>query len=365
MMKLYSRSGTGALLVWEIEIRDESFEHTHLSISWGQQNCVTQIKTVFVEENQSGRDLNEQCELEMSQRISRKKQQGYTEHIPVVGAKITNALGLPKPMLAQKYKGQTIDTGHDTMWTQPKLDGNRCLIKVEDGKVTAYTRNGKIINTIHHITDELSKCFFNSKFILDGELYCHGESLQTIVSWIKRKQENTKKIKFMCYDVVEAKQYHRRHCTLEMIFLKSNGFTNLELVETTEHNYIDKEVATDMMMEYREQGYEGAIIRHGDKGYEDGKRSKSLLKVKFWQDGEFKIIGIDMSKDGHGILVCQADNTKIFKCNPPGDFDFRFYVAENPDEFIGKFVTVEYANLTAKGIPFHPIAKCMVFDKEL
>lgn len=364
-MKLYSRTGSGAVLFWGVVMKPEEFE---LEIRYGQIDGLHQIKTVNVDENQSGRGIFEQCELEMNQRIARKKQQGYTEEIPEVGAKITNALGLPKPMLARKYIGQRFDTGPGTMYTQPKLDGNRCIIKLGiDGSVTPYTRNGKEILTLSHITDELNKIkhTVTEDTFLDGELYCHGESLQTIISWVKRKQDNTSKIKFMVYDMVSPYIYNIRfHWLGEFL----DDCENIEIVKTMEHNYIDKEVAIDMMMQYREQGYEGAIIRCGDKGYEDGKRSASLLKVKHWEDDEFRIIDVVLSKDGHGIFVCEitwGDTIKSFRCTPPGDFDFRYYVADNPAEFIGKFVTVEYANLTKEHIPFHPIAKCMVEHKEV
>jgi len=360
-MILYSRSGNGEVLVWGIDMTDL----LDLEIEWGQLNGSVQTKTIIVEENQSGRDLYDQCELEMNQRISRKKQQGYTEDIPEAGSKITNALGLPKPMLAQKYKGQTIDTGPGTMFTQPKLDGNRCIIRITpEGLIEPYTRNGKHLYNMEHIVEDIEQFVPPvDDIFLDGELYCHGESLQTIVSWIKREQENTKKIKFMCYDVIMDEQYSIRYKTLKEFF--SRNFSTMELVKTMEHNYIDSEVAKTIMMEHREQGYEGAIIRYGVKGYEDGKRSTSLLKVKHWKDGEFKIVDVRVTKDGFGVFVCQMDTGNGFKCNPPGNFDFRYYVANSPRDFIGKFVTVEYANLTKDGIPFHPIAKCMVEHKEV
>jgi len=113
----------------------------------------------------------------MNQRISRKKQQGYTEAIPKVGAKITNALGLPKPMLAKKWDGKPLK---GTIFIQPKLDGNRCLIKIEDGVVFAYTRNGKEFTTINHITDEF-KGVKNRTMIIEIKDMPSGQKLKHMI----------------------------------------------------------------------------------------------------------------------------------------------------------------------------------------
>ena len=78
-----------------------------------------------------------------------------------------------KPMLAYPVSTKPIDYSKP-VFMQPKLDGVRCVIQYDAGKVTAYSRTGKEWKNIDHILAEL--CPFFSKHpnvILDGELYNH------------------------------------------------------------------------------------------------------------------------------------------------------------------------------------------------
>ena len=73
-----------------------------------------------------------------------------------------------KPMLAYPVSDKPII--YDKVSMQPKLDGVRCLIQYDDGKVTAYSRTGKVWKNIEHITLVLYR--FIEKYqnvILDGE----------------------------------------------------------------------------------------------------------------------------------------------------------------------------------------------------
>lgn len=91
-------------------------------------------------------------------------------------------------------------------------------------------------------------------------------------------------------------------------------------------------------------------------GYEDGKRSGSLIKLKAWEDQEFPIVDITASADGWAILNCLAPNGKPFTVSCPGDVPFKRYVLMNKDKFIGKDVTVQFAYWTEEGKPFHCVA---------
>ena len=46
-----------------------------------------------------------------------------------------------KPMLAYPASDKPINY-NEPVFIQPKLDGVRCLIQYDDGKVTAYSRTG-------------------------------------------------------------------------------------------------------------------------------------------------------------------------------------------------------------------------------
>ena len=91
-----------------------------------------------------------------------------------------------KPMLAYPVSNKPIDYTKPT-FMQPKLDGVRCLIQYDDGKVTAYSRTGKVWKNIEHITLGLYR-FFDKypNVILDGELYNHDfkDDFESIISMV-------------------------------------------------------------------------------------------------------------------------------------------------------------------------------------
>ena len=46
----------------------------------------------------------------------------------------------------------------------------------------------------------------------------------------------------------------------------------------------------------------------------------------------------------------------MFKVSPPGNAEERVRVSEYPMDYLGKYLRVEYAIITADGIPFHGVA---------
>jgi hypothetical protein len=103
-------------------------------------------------------------------------------------------------------------------------------------------------------------------------------------------------------------------------------------------------------------GYEGLILRTNDTGYEAGKRSKSLVKIKKWLDGEFLVTNIVPSVDGWAVLEC-THNGGFFRVSAPGTIDNKFEIMMDKENYIGRYVNVEFFEWTNDGIPFHPVAK--------
>lgn len=339
--ELFIVDNKGQLRIWSIDDVSDGFVISH-----GIYDGAIQHKHEHVPHGKVNRTLEEQIELQMDSRINKQRDKGYVDTIEqALAQRATNQLGLKKPMLAQTI--DNVDIDYSSAFVQRKYDGNRCIITNVDGHITAYSRNGKHIDSIDHILDTIRLAPGES---IDGELYAHGEKLQTIVSWIKRKQSDTRKIKFHAYDYISRSPFEERFEILKTI--KSDV---IEIAPTYEvHTY---ESVMDYFRQFREEGYEGAIVRHGLSGYEDGKRSKSLVKVKEWHDAEFKVIDIISSKDGWARLVCISPTGTIFNVTCHGDINYKVHVLDHKEDYIGKLVTVEYAYLTNDGVPFHPVAK--------
>lgn len=341
MTDLYTKDNNGNIRVWSIEPEIDGFVITHGVLGGSLQTKFEEV--LFGKVNRS---QDEQIELQMNARISKQRDKGYVDTIEqAMARKPTNQLGLLKPMLAKSIEDVEID--YSSAFVQRKYDGNRCLITNTNGNIIAYSRNGKPINSIDHILCNLD---LQEGETIDGELYCHGQTLQTIVSWIKRQQPESKRIKFNVYDYVSDKPFSERLKEIQRF-----DVDGVNIAET--YHVSDLSEVMDLFKLFRNDGYEGAIVRHGLSGYQDGKRSKSLLKVKEWMDMEFMVYDIDVSKDGWAILNCKTLSGKTFNVTCHGDHSYKEYVWLHRDLFIGHYVTVEFAYFTADGIPFHPIAK--------
>ena len=303
--------------------------------------------------NQSGRGLGEQMKLQIDSKISKMLDKGYcTDRTVALASTPTNQLGFLRPMLAQRLeRARNISLKNAKM--QVKLDGHRCLITCTDGEIVAYTRQGKLITTIDHILQKLA-CRIPEGYTLDGELYTHGASLQTISSWIKRAQPNTMKLTYYVYDLISPSniRYSVRKEMLDDIVPADDPF--IRALKT--FNYNDDEGMRKMFNTAKKSGYEGLIIRLDNYSYEDGKRSKGLLKVKSQMDEEFKVIDVVPSKDQWGICVCLTPAGKQFNVSAPGNMVEKTKILDDKDSYIGQLLTVEFACYTADMIPFHAVA---------
>lgn len=306
-----------------------------------------QEKREHVPYGKAGRTLQEQIELQMNSRISRQRDRGYTDTIEQARKGAKNQLGLEKPMLAQRF--DRVKVSLDNVLLQRKLDGNRCCITKQNGKIIPYSRNGKIIPAdLSHITNGLN---LEEGQTIDGELYCHGERLQTIVSWIKRDQEKTKNLLFHAYDLMDNRSYAVRMYDLISII---GDHKSANFIPTVRASGMDEVLS--FHKNSISSGYEGTIIRLPEYGYEAGKRSRSLLKLKSFFDDEFEVVDIHESKDGWAILECTTEDGVTFRVSSPGTMEEKVEILDDAEYYIGRFVNVEYAQLTKDGVPFHPVA---------
>ena len=91
------------------------------------------------------------------------------------------------PMLAKDYSKEKkkIDWKY-WVWAQPKLDGMRCLVTVNQGTVNLKSRDGRDITTMKHIQEAFKSATDGT---YDGELYAHGYSFQQNMEFIKKWRE--------------------------------------------------------------------------------------------------------------------------------------------------------------------------------
>jgi hypothetical protein len=315
----------------------------------------------LIQLNGSGRNLDQQMELEMNSRINRMLDKGYKYLRTEALAGATNQMGFRMPMLAQTLeKSGPVD--FSCAYVQPKLDGHRCLITNFEGELIAYTRKGKPITTVNHVLQELT--WLPEGRTLDGELYIHGRKLQSISSLIKREQADSKLLKYHWYDYMSDVPFHERLASIHKA-CSNIPMVNVHKVETTQ---VDGMYAVfGLFHKYRLLGYEGAMVRHGMAGYQDGARAVQLLKVKERHDCEVVVLAAAAARDGSAILTVQYKfdgdvrphmpaPDVVFDITAPGSIPEKQRILREISSYIGRKLQIEYAMITDDGKPFHAVA---------
>jgi len=340
IVKLYKKDHKGKMRFWEIDAEDGE-----ITVRFGAINGQVQEHTEYVEEN-TLRDSEEQAISKAESKLKKRIEKGYRYSIEEAEQYDgSNILGYHKPMLAARWdKVKNVDYENATY--QHKFDGHRCLITNDGGEKIAYSRNGKFIHSINHVLADMD---IPEGVTIDGELYIHNMKLQSIASLVKRVQPKSRLLKFHCYDVVAKENFEERLAFIRSLKLGQNA----HIVESIPFTFS----VNNMLKESINLGYEGLIVRP-NKGfsYEDGKRSKGLIKVKQFIDGEFLIVDIKPSKDGWAILHCITKEGKAFTASAPGNMQQKRNALIDKHIVIGRYVRLEFAMWTLDNKPFHPIA---------
>lgn len=257
---------------------------------------------------------------------------------------------------------------------QCKLDGIRAVASFINGEVIMKTRRLHDIVGFEDLKEELKKLFIAYKntdgLFIDGELYSHGMSLQTI-SGIVRGSDISRKheLQYHVFDAfrVEGMQHPFEDRLLELTSFTENANTNLIVqVDTViAHNQQD---ADDFYNQHRDLGYEGAIYKPFGKPYEWSytreKRSGWYLKRKAVMDSEYQIVGYDEGegKDAGCIVfkfITQQGLNFSAVPNMPYAVRKQLYEKANQDfeQFRGQLMTVQYEDLSDENVPLRARAK--------
>ena len=343
---------------------------------------------------------------EIQSRINAKRKAGYkylselkdNNNLPVEGTLIayltqylpddrTTTDGSVLPMLAKTY-----DNTNNKLFKkcsgytgQYKINGLRCFISAVRNNGDMFkpislkfqSREGTYWNSLSNLEDCLL-AYIPSKFlekmieehyILDGELYLPGKSVNEINHFVKDPTcfEN-KLIQYWCYDVaIEDMNQYNRIVTLrdnfELFFTRFNtkeahlaNINRLVMLET--EPILNGEDATKYRDEFIDLGFEGLILRNPDAEYQFGKRNQSMIKYKRATDGKFVIV--DIVPEGYKrpdipLLICKNDiNDKVFEVHLSSSLDFQRNVLKNKHKYIGKTLFITYGERSGvHNLPFH------------
>lgn len=335
------------------------------------------------------RTVSEQAKLEYDSRVNKYMDKGYKklpksidlytkeELDALLPEETTDSEGNLKPMLAKDFHDVATSVLEKQWWyASRKIDGVRCLMFVKDGEIHTSSRGGKNYdNSTYHITcnPKLKKFMLdNPTLILDGELYVHGYSLQTLSGLARLKKETDKcdELQYYIYDVVDTnKTFEERLEILDHIkdelqldFDPNKTFEDGDLqIQMVPHVKVEGWVQIKKTHDsYVKEGFEGAVIRRPDKKYGVNKRTNDMVKVKEYQDGEFKIIGFSEGlRPEDMVFVCVTEDGKEFEAKPVGPRELKHEYLERMSEIVGKMATVKYFSFSDGGTPTQPVLKCI------
>lgn len=369
---LFKKTSTGAIQTWRIDVQTDAVGNGVIIATYGQQGGKLQTTRDVISEGKNIGKSNAtspfgQAQLEAEAQWEKKQKRGYTTSVTDAAEGVVDTAfvtGGVEPMLAQSFAkhGSKI---RFPAFTQPKLDGHRCIAIVKDGVATLWSRTRKPITGVPHVVAALEAAGLPD-VVLDGELYNHDyrDKFEELTSFIKRPEPKPghEVVEYHVYDIINDQPFAKRYLTL--VGLPNGGFDEdgafvagepIVVVQTIE--VADEVEAMEAFASFIDQGYEGAMLRNYASPYVH-KRSFDLQKVKTMADAEFEIVGVEEGRGklaGKGIFVCRTADGATFGVKMRGELDSLTDFLKNSDSYIHKMLTVQYQGLTNGGVPRFPV----------
>ena len=230
-------------------------------------------------------------------------------------------------------------------YASPKFDGVRAVFIPATG---FFTRNNKPIHGLQSMAEVLEvECEKRGLSFVDGELIVENGSFQTSQSAVMSAQHLAKSlIEFHVF--AAGGEFGETEAMLQALPNRPEAkvfrVTSDKIPNTSE-------AVNEACRKFTAQGYEGVVLRHPDVPYHEG-RSNHLLKYKFFNEAELKIVG---AQEGEGRLIGTLGSLivegKINGVNVRSsvgtgltDSDRKALYAD--EDLIGKTLTVSYQSIT-------------------
>lgn len=358
------------VVIIELEQNGNSFV---IKRTTGQyQGKMTPQVEILIEKGKVKRSVLQQAELEFNSKLKNYLDKGYKrldtltkkdfydltskEIDDLVPSVKSDTNGDLKPMLAKSSKDCAISVLEKPLYCSRKLNGVRCMMKIQDGVIRAISRGGKNYNIPTKLIQEELYDFLesNPNLILDGELYIHGRYLQEIsgMARLETWEERCSELEYWIYDICDDTMNFPER--LEILKDMQDIFEDSDHVTVIDHILTNswKEI-NDLHNKWVNEGFEGLVARQINKPYAFGKRSSTyMIKVKEYIDDEFKIIDY---KDGlrpqDFSFICETSSGAAFGATPMGTVELRAQYLEDIDNIIGKMATVRYFEMSKDNIP--------------
>lgn len=352
---VYSQTTKGQVQEWVIEVEGATYR-THEGMVGGK---ITTSKPTVCKGKNTGKanatTPEQQAMKQAKAKWVKKMESGFDspDNIATVEAKFF------EPMLAQNWKDQKQKVEYPA-FAQPKLDGMRCVISRQG----MFSRKGKPILSAPHIFRMVAPLLEMYDLVIDGELYSHAfnKDFEEIISLAKKTKPtpedlaaSAEKLQYHVYDAFfrenPNQSFIERFQALNIPAIQ--GLPMIMFVKTVVVR--DETEVVELDKQHVSEGYEGTMVRWGDRQYEVGRRSERLLKVKTFIEEEFELVDLEDGLGNRVDLATRAilklEDGRTFEAGVMGKDAYVRQLLIDKAKVIGKPCTVKYQNLTADGIP--------------
>ena len=255
-------------------------------------------------------------------------------------------------MLAKKYADNAAALDGKSFTITEKLDGVRCLARVDRADVRLYTRSGKRIEGLTEIEKALAALDVSA--VLDGELLINGrgvlpskEEYKQTCSIVRSNGPKTG-IVYHVFDMIPLEEYAARRASAPYAARRAalERLKTISPVEIVPVLYAGTDAAQieKHLQAQREAHHEGIMINLNDAPYSYA-RSAALLKYKVMNDCDLQIVALNAGtgkyKNALGSLTVEYKGSSV-RVGAGIPDALRRTMWENPDAYIGRVVTVQY-----------------------
>jgi bifunctional non-homologous end joining protein LigD len=202
----------------------------------------------------------------------------------------------------------------DPDWVfETKWDGNRIVAVIEKGRITLYSRNGKIVND-NYVTISKALEYIEHDAVIDGELVALDEKGISRFQLLQNALRTTTNLRYCMFDLMALDGEDMRQLPLterkkrlEPILPKDR------LLSFSGHR---RTYGTRYFKEAERQGLEGVMAKRADSRYLSGTRSTEWLKIKTVKRQEVVIVGFTAprrSRPSFGSLVLAVRDGKAWR----------------------------------------------------
>lgn len=285
------------------------------------------------------------------------------------------------PMLAKSYTGK-IWNKIPVMIGQWKINGLRCFISAyrtndifRPVRLKFQSREGIIWNTLAALEDYLIDAIppgfmlsmLNDNWILDGEVYLPGHTVNEINHFVKDPNcKENKLLQFWCYDIAIQDMLQERRSEIRIHDLGDvSRFNDInehlnntkQLVILPDYNVYSDNNAVIFRDNFIRLGFEGLILRNPNVDYQYGRRRVGYMeKFKSKTDGKFLIVDIQSEqKRNLPIITCRNDiNDETFETGFSYPYARQEEILRNKKDYIGKYVFITFGERSGIAqVPFH------------